>query len=772
MRPLVMGLCSCCILLGQTNVVTSNYDNYRTSWDQTESLLSPANVNVNTFGKLFSIPVDGTVFAQPLHVSSLSIAGAGTHNVLFVATMHNSVYAFDAESGYTYWTTNLGPSVPTNAYSYPDQNYTYTDIIPEIGILGTPAIDLPSNTIFVVADIFQNNQYSYVLHALDLSSGQEKSGSPVTIQGSVSGSGAASDDNVLLFDASLHLQRPGLLVSNGRLFIAFGSHGDVGNFHGWIMNYDISTLKQTWVFSTTPNGQGGAIWQSGRGIAIGDDGFLYAVIGNGDYDGSSNWGESAIRLDPNTVGINDWFTPEDWVNLNDKDLDFGSAGPILVPGTPYIIAAGKEGYLYVMDNTQLGQLQSADAQLVSKVRFGAKSSTPDKNVDPHILQSFQPTGTGTFNYAFWKTSTASYVFLRASYDVLKAFQMGSDGTFQTTPSSVATTQHAKPFDGITVSSNGTNAATGIVWQTSEDAASQPSSGILHAYQASDVSNEIWNSGMNSLRDGYGGFVKFANPTVANGKVYMATASNKVVVYGPLPFVAAQTITQVMNGASGASGAIAPGEIVEILGNSIGPASPAGGAVSDNVLGNSLGGVQVLFNGVPAPLLYAGPNEISAVAPFEISGSTSVSIQIANGSTATKAFANPVSSSAPALFTLDGSGAAQCSCLNDDYTTNGPANPASPGDVVVLYATGQGLTDPLPQDGAVSASPYPTPTLSVKVTIGGEQAQVLFAGAAPGMVGVLQINAVVPMDAASNLIAPVVLTVGGQSSPPTVTIAIQ
>ncbi len=768
-----MGLSFSCILLGQSNVVTADYDNYRTSWDQSETLLTPANVNVNSFGKLFSMPVDGMVYAQPLYVSSLSIPSAGTHNVLYAATMHNSVYAFDADNpGQMLWKMNLGPSVPSDAYTYPSQGYTYTDIIPEIGILGTPAIDLASNTIFVVIDTVQNSQYSYVLHALDLGTGKEKSGSPVTIQGSVPGNGAASADGILTFDASMHLQRPGLLIANGQLYIAFGSHGDFGDYHGWIMNYNISTLKQTWVFSTTPNGQGGAVWQSGRGIAIGDDGFLYAVTGNGDYDGITNWGESAIRLDPNTGKINDWFTPEEWVNLNDKDLDFGSAGPILVSGTPYIIAAGKEGYLYVMDNTQLGQLQSADAQLVSKIRFG-KNAAPQSNIESHVVQSFQPTGTGTFNYAFWRTANSSYVFLRASYDVLKAFQMNSDGTFVTTPSSAGTTQHAKPFDGITVSSNGTDATTGVVWQTSTDASTQPSSGVLHAYQASNVSNELWNSGMIPLRDGYGGFVKFANPAVANGKVYVPTGTNEIVVYGALPVAAPQTIASVINGASGATGPLAPGEIVEIFGNSVGPASPVAGAVSQSqILGNSLGGVQVLFNGVAAPILYAGPNQMSVVAPFEISGTKTVAIQIENGSSESPVFTNPVSTSAPALFTLDGSGAAQCSCLNQDSSVNGPSNPASPGEIVVLYGTGEGLTDPLPQDGAVAASPYPLPNLPVKVTIGGEQAQVLFAGAAPGMAGVLQVNAVVPADAAANLVSPVVLTVGGVSSPATVTLAVQ
>jgi uncharacterized protein (TIGR03437 family) len=768
-----MGLCSCCILLGQSSVVTADYDNYRTSWDQAETLLTPANVNVNSFGKLFSMPVDGVVYAQPLYVSSLNIPGAGTHNVLYVATMHNSVYAFDADSpGKILWTTNLGPSVPTDAYTYPSQGFTYTDIIPEIGILGTPAIDLASNTIFAVIDTVQNNQYSYVLHALDLGSGKEKSGSPVEIQGSVTGNGAASDDGILTFDASMHLQRPGLLIANGHLYVAFGSHGDFGNFHGWIMNYGISTLKQTWVFSTTPNGQGGSIWQSGRGMAIGDDGFLYAVTGNGDYDGISNWGESAIRLDPNTGKINDWFTPEEWMTLNEQDLDFGSAGPILVSGTPYIIAAGKEGYLYSMDNTKLGQLQSADVQLAGKLRFG-KNASPQGKIERHVLQSFQPTGTGTFNYAFWRTAKASYVFLRASYDVLKAFQMNSDGTFVTTPSSAAATQHAMPFDGIIVSSNGADATTGIVWQTSTDAASQPSSGILHAYRASDVSQELWNSGMIPLRDGYGGFVKFVNPTVANGKVYVPTGSNRVVVYGALASAAPQAITSVINGASGTTGPVAPGEIVEILGNSLGPASPVAGAVSQSqILGNSLAGIQVLFNGVPAPILYGGPNQISVIAPFEISGSDKVSIQVANGSSTSPVFVNPGSSSSPALFTQDGSGAAQCSCLNQDNSVNGPSNPASPGEIVVLYGTGQGLTDPLPQDGAVAASPYPLPNLPVKVTIGGEQAQVLFAGAAPGMTGVLQVNAVVPADAASNLMSTVILMVGGVSSPATVTLAVQ
>lgn len=236
----------------QVNVLTGNYDNYRTNANPHETILNFSTVNALTFGKLFTLPVDGVTYAQPLYVSDLAIPGQGTHNVLVVATMHNSLYAFDADtSGPSLWQANFGPSVPT-------ADYAFRDILPEVGILSTPVIDLASGTVYAVADVKQNGSYSYQLHALDLATGADKPGSPVEIQTAIVAA--------VRFDPFQHLQRPGLLLSNGVVYAAFGSHADSIPFHGWLFAYDAATLQNKAVFNTATTGLGSGIWQAGRGV--------------------------------------------------------------------------------------------------------------------------------------------------------------------------------------------------------------------------------------------------------------------------------------------------------------------------------------------------------------------------------------------------------------------------------------------------------------------------------------------------------------------------
>src|SRR5580704_1765104 len=285
-------------LWAQVDVLTANYDNNRTNANLGEFVLNKGNVNPTQFGKLYSLAVDGQVYAQPLYMRGVNIAGE-TRNVLFVATMNNSLYAFDADSTAStapIWHRNFGQPADPNDFSV--VGLSYTDILNQIGILGTPVIDPTSSTIYLVHYTFtstpKGNVYAYYLHALDLATGAEKFNGPVQIQATVAGSGWAgldvTVDNQLAFAPGQHLQRPGLLLLNGTVYIAFGSHGDIGPWHGWLMGYDAATLQQISVFNTTADNAGGAsIWQGGKGIAADSAGNIYVSTGNGTQDGVEAW---------------------------------------------------------------------------------------------------------------------------------------------------------------------------------------------------------------------------------------------------------------------------------------------------------------------------------------------------------------------------------------------------------------------------------------------------------------------------------------------------
>jgi uncharacterized protein (TIGR03437 family) len=719
----------------QVNVLTANYDNSRTNANPQETILNPSSVNALTFGKLFTIPVDGVVYAQPLYISSLAISAQGTHNILMVATMHNSIYAFDADTpGPSYWQTNFGPSVPS-------ADYTFTDILPEVGILSTPVIDPASGTIYAIGNVKQNGAYSYQLHALDLATGMDTPGSPVQIQ--------TATVAAVPFDPFQHLQRPGLLLSNGVLYIAFGSHADQIPFHGWLFAYDASTLVNKAVFNTTATGLGSGIWQAGRGVVAAGDGSVMVITGNGDYDGVTNWGESVLRLSAADLTLQDSFTRNNWFDLNGGDMDFGSAGLMLVPGSNSLVTGGKEGKLYTIDRTNMGRIEGSG---------------------PAVIQSLQAVIFGIFNLALFQSSQGDLVYLRGFNDALKAFPVDSTGSASNLASSVAGTTHNLPYDGLAVSSNGTDAATGIVWETTTENFYQPSPGLLYAYAAADVSRELWSSTLEPLRDGPGVFTKFANPTVANGKVYVPTSSGRVSVYG-LTDQSGMKITRVVHGGTGLDGPIAPGELIAIFGTNL-ASSNARSTAPNGFLPVLLHGVRVLINGIPAPLVSIAPGEIDAIVPNDIAGFSTATVLVESPNGSTPAVSLPVSGAVPGLFTLDDSGSGPGAILNADITINGEHNRAQAGSMVVLYATGEGLpANPFAAAGAIVSSPS-QPLLSVTVTIGGEPARVLFAGTAPGLAGILQVNVLVPPDIAADGAVPVVLSVGEASSPFGVTLAVR
>jgi uncharacterized protein (TIGR03437 family) len=771
------------VVCAQVDVLTANYDNTRTNANRGEFVLNKNNVNPKQFGNLYSFQVDGEVYAQPLYVHGLKLPDGSVRNVLFVATMHNSVYAFDADASQgtsPLWSQNLGPSVnshdfdlpPNPSASPPFQGLPYTDILNEIGILSTPVIDPVSATLYAVYYTYQGTgdarTYAYFLDALDLATGAEKLGAPVQIKATSIGSGWAGletpVDNQIPFDATQHLQRPGLLLLNGKIYIAFGSHGDEAPWHGWLMAYDATTLQQAGALNTTPdNAAGSSIWQGGRGLAADPEGNIYCTTGNGSWDGVSSWGQSVLRIDSDMgLAVADSFTPSDWSPLNLYDTDFGSTGPVLISGTNLLYAIGKQGQLFLLDKTDLGQESSSDNQVVQSFQAAKPGTLPSQLENSFLV----------FNSAFWNNSGGGILYLWPAGLPLRSYRM-RNYLFDTTPYStnISINNH-QPFSGMSVSAYGSESSTGILWATSVNSGKLPAPATLHAFDALDVSRELWNSDMNGFRDALGNFTKFVTPTVANGKVFAPSGSHQIVVYGLLPGV--PSINSVLNGAGFGFGAVAPGELITIFGNSLGPAEATAAAAVDGHLPNTLAGVQVTFNGTPAPLLYGAAGQINAIVPFEVAGQSTVNLAIASSTGGALNVSLPVSAASPAIFSENASGAGQGAILNQDSTRNSAANPAVRGSIVAFYATGTGATKPSSPDGVLTPLLNP-PVLaqSVTVTIGGQNAPVTYQGAAPGLVaGVSQINAQVPLNIAAGTAVPVTITVGGVKSGNTVTLAVK
>jgi hypothetical protein len=510
-------------VLGQNagvNVLTQHNDVSRTGSNLQETSLTPATVSSGQFGLLFSLPVDGQVYAQPLYVSSVEIAG-GVYNVLYVATEHNSVYAFDADgsSEEPLWQVNLGPAAPQDPDNDPD-NVIVADCratIPEVGITSTPVIDLKTQTLYVVAkELEDDGTYHQYIHALNIADGTE-TGS-VEIEASVD-----TEETTVTFDPRLQLNRPGLLFVNGTVYVAFGSHCDIAPYNGWVMGYDGQKLTQTGVYLVTPGGDGGSIWQSGQGLAADSDGYLYLVSGNGTFtpDGQ-NLGNSVVKLWPGDNGsltVVDSFTPWNTDFLNEQDLELGSAGPLLVPDTTFVLAGGKEGRFYLVDASSMGGY--------------------DPEVD-NVVQSFQASDAPFDNEIagspiYWSGPAGPRVYVWATNEALKTFAF--DGS-EFDPKPIAQSKVTSPPDAwpggiLSLSANGSEAGTGVVWASLPESAGAGEStvdGVLRAFDAEDASVELWNSDLDPA-DAVGGFAKFCPPTIANGNVYMATFSWVIQVYG-------------------------------------------------------------------------------------------------------------------------------------------------------------------------------------------------------------------------------------------------
>ncbi len=736
-------------LFAQVSVLNVNYDKGQTGANLQETILQPSQ-NWTTFGKLGTYAVDGQVYTQPLYVPGVAINGHA-YNVVYVATMHNSVFAFDADSPQTatpLWQVNLGPSIPSGEYNF-------TDVLPEIGILGTPTIDATKQVLYVVANTLPPGASSvpiFQLHALSLVDGHELNGGPVQIAATVSGNGAGSNAGSIAFDATQQLQRPGLTLANGTLYIGFGSHADAGNYQGWLMAYDAATLQFKAVFNTAPNGRQSAIWQSGRAPAIDSTGDVYAVTGNGDWDGQVNFGESVLHFSGADLSLKDWYTPSEWSDLNTQDEDMGSTGPILIPNTNLLLSGGKEGTLYLVQTGSMGHLG------------------PDNS---GTVQSVQVNPWGIFTMVLWPQATP-IVYEFQPFGNLKAFQIVKNQINSTILSQYAPTIPSA-YIGMALSAN--ESKNGILWVTTGDYSQDGVPGTLHALDPTNLSKEFWNSSLAANgRDTLGGLAKFAPPTIANGRVYVPTFSNSVTIYGALGTAATApspgTIGAVVNGASFLAGPVSPGELVTIFGANIGPDVDSGAELDGERLSNSVGNTSVMFDGVAAPLLFTSSTQINAVVPFGVAGPTT-QVQVMYQGNAVASTTVPVQPASPALFALDGSGGGQGAILNDDYSVNSNSNPAARGSFVTLYATGGGTTTPASQDGALTTSPLLSLNLPVTVTIEGVPAQVLYAGPAPGEVaGVLQINVVVPETTWVSPFDQVVVTIGTYVSPSAVTVAVK
>ena len=510
-----------------TDISTAQFDASRTMANGSEIYLTTSNVNGAKFGKLFSRNVDGAIFAQPLYLQG-AVVSSKTINLVYVVTSHDNVYAFNADDPYAtapVWSVNLGQ------YDMPSGWNT------GLGILSTPLIVRSSGTMYLTAATYENGSRIYRLHALDLLTGAEKLAGPVVIAGSVPGTAEDAQNGVITFNPNAHVQRTGLALSGNSVVFAFAGDRDHAPYHGWVFSYNIGTLLQTGVFNDArnnpwDNGTGAGIWQSGRAPAVDANGAVYFETGNGTFDGTMDFGESFLKLVPTTSALSlaDWFTPSAWQALNAVDYDLSSTGATLIPGTNLVFGGAKSGMVYLLSTTSLGQLSDGDANVVQS--FTATSGC----VIPYIGQGCAQ----IMGQVFWSTAPTPTLFVWGVHDVLRSYRF-SNGLFNTAPGSTGTMQGYYPGGVLSLSSYLGTSGTGIVWAITCDT---PDNGFyfgpgfsgtatLHAFNANNLASELWNSSQDPLRDDLGAFASFAPPVAVNGKVYVPTFSNQLVVYGLL-----------------------------------------------------------------------------------------------------------------------------------------------------------------------------------------------------------------------------------------------
>jgi hypothetical protein len=506
-------------------VTTQRYGADRTGQNLREYALTPALLPVpGAFGKLFSCAVDGPVYAQPLWVANLAIGGA-THNVVFVVTQHATVYAFDADAApcRQYWKVSLLPAGETPV---PAGDTGETGDVPgEFGITGTPVIDIATSTFYAVATSkAAGPAYWYRLHALKLATGSEAPGSPAVTAATVSG---------VIFDPRYHMQRPGLLLANNTVYIAFGSHGDIVPYSGWLLGYDATSLSPTAAFNFAPHGSRSAVWMVGTGPAADSSGNVYLATANGTFDANSatapndDYGDSMVKL-ASTGGltVSDYFTPSNQAALENADLDFGTSGVVLLPDAlgsvahPHLALGGdKEAKIFLVDRDNMGHFTAGG---------------PDKTV-----QTLQVNGSGNcITCGLFTTPSVwgSHLYVGAINDTLKSYTV-ANAAISLQPTSQSAETYGYPGTNPVISAAGAGGA--VVWTVDTTANGTTTTGstaagpaVLRAYDANNLATRLWSSNASGA-DAAGLAVKFVVPTVANGKVYLG-CQGELTVYGLRP----------------------------------------------------------------------------------------------------------------------------------------------------------------------------------------------------------------------------------------------
>ena len=509
----------CLVNAQMTDVLTYHNDNGRTGQTLNEGILTPANVNTNHFGKLRVLSSDGKVDAQPLYAAGVTIPGKGLHNLLFVATEHDSVYAFDADGTNVFWQVSM-----LGNGEVPSDSRNCDQVVPEIGITATPVIDREwgtNGTIFVVAMSTDGaGHYFHRLHALDLATGADRL-PPTTVSATYPGTGDNSSNGVVVFDPAQYKERAGLLLLNGVVYTAWSSHCDITPYTGWIMGYNEQTLVQTSVLNITPNGSAGAIWMSGAGLAADSDSYIYFLAGNGTFEtnldvngfpSQGDFGNGFIKLSTtsNVLAVADYFATFETPSQNSVDMDLGSGGALVLPDMldsqghtkKLAVGAGKDQNLYVVDRTNMGKFSAVDDSAVyqkfSRALLGGVWAMP-----------------AYFN---------GMLYYGAVSLNLQAFP------FQNALLSLSTSQTAITFayPGVTPSVSASGTSNGIVWATENTVPA-----VLHAYAATDLTQELYNSEQApGGQDEFGAGNKFITPTIASARVYVGTTTG-VGVFGLL-----------------------------------------------------------------------------------------------------------------------------------------------------------------------------------------------------------------------------------------------
>ena len=520
-------------------VLQRGYDANVSGANLAEVTLNTSNVAPSSFGLVFKLPVDDNIYAQPLYVPNVAIAGQGTHNVVYVATMSDSLYAFDADTGVKLWADNFASSV--GATPVPIAKFAFSgnrNIVGNLGILSTPVIDPSTNILYLVACTLESGTMVYRLHAVDITSGDE-----LIVAGGTVISGSYGGSTFLSTGVT---QRVSLVLSGNQVVFGFGAleaeSSDLNGYVGWMMAYNKMTLVRSGIFATVTTGnRGGGVWQSGRPPAVDSSGYVYVFVGNaygGGYDGVHDFSESALKLNPATgLSLVDWFTPSNWSVMDANDYDFTSSGPMLIPGTNLIAGGGKTGVLYVLNTApnKLGKESPTDTGVVQEFTI-----TADEIRGGPVY--WQRTANGSPLLYNWGDS-----------DSLKAFPFNGT-TLATTPSAQGGGTQIWPGGILALSANGNTPGSGVLWATvatSGDAGDNPPvPGALYAFDANNVATELWKSTTNAARDNFGNFAKFVPPLVVNGKVYVATQSNQVAVYGLLSSGSSAAATPTFSPAAG------------------------------------------------------------------------------------------------------------------------------------------------------------------------------------------------------------------------------